>query len=255
MLFDTHSHIYSEEFNGEVDDVVNRAIGAGVTKILLPNIDSSTIKLMLDLADRYPSTCYPMLGLHPTSVKDDYLEELELMEYWLGKRTFYGIGEIGIDLYWDSTFIEQQIVAFRKQLNFAKELKLPVSIHMRDSYNEVIEQVKKEYTPDLKGVFHCFSGNIDQAKEVVDLGFKIGVGGTVTFKNSGVDRVIAQLQPEDILLETDSPYLAPVPFRGKRNESAHLLLIANKVAELLVLPVARIAEITTKTASELFKIS
>jgi len=254
MLFDTHSHIYSEEFKGEIDDVIKRSVDAGVCKIVLPNIDSSSIKPMFDLVDLYPTICFPMMGLHPTSVKEDFKEELELVEYWLGKRKFCGIGEIGIDLYWDSTFLNEQEFVFAQQLRWAKQLNLPVSIHMRDSYTAVIEIVKKEYSPQLKGVFHCFSGNADQAREVVEMGFKIGVGGTVTFKNSGVDKVVAQLQPEDLLLETDSPYLAPAPLRGKRNESANVELILKKVSEIFGLPEDRIAKITSKSASELFQI-
>lgn len=255
MLIDTHSHIYSEEFNGEIDDVVKRCIESGVEKILLPNIDSSSIKLMLDLSDKFPAVCFPMMGIHPTSVKEDFNEELEVVEYWLKKRKFYAIGEIGIDLYWDSTFIEEQQYVFRKQLQYAKQLGLPVSIHMRDSFNLVMENLKKEYVSGMKGVFHCFSGNIDQAKEVLSMGFKIGVGGTVTFKNSGVDKIIAQLQPDDILLETDSPYLAPVPMRGKRNESSYLPMILNKVAELFEIEGSRLAEVTSKNAKELFQIN
>jgi TatD DNase family protein len=254
MLTDTHSHIYSEEFNGEIDEVMKRALLQGVEKILLPNIDSSTIKMMLDLADKYIGICYPMIGIHPTSVKEDIEEELEVVEFWLSKRIFYGIGEIGIDLYWDKTFREEQEYAFRRQLKLAQNLDLPVSIHLRDSFEVVLENVKKEYFPGMKGVFHCFSGNAKQAKEVIELGFKIGIGGTVTFKKSGVDMMLANLKPEDIVLETDSPYLAPVPLRGKRNESGNLIIIAKKVSEIFNLPETEIARITSYTASELFKI-
>lgn len=254
MLTDTHSHIYSEEFNGEIDEVLKRALGHGVEKILLPNIDSSSIKTMLDLADKYPGICFPMIGIHPTSVKEDFEEELEVVEFWLSKRTFYGIGEIGVDLYWDKTYREEQEHVFRRQLKLAQKFDLPVSIHLRDSFDVVLENVKKEYFSGMKGVFHCFSGNAKQAKEVIELGFKIGVGGTVTFKNSGVDKMLANLKPEDIVLETDSPYLAPVPLRGKRNESGHLIYVAKKVSEIFNLPEEEIARITSTTASELFGI-
>ncbi|HNW50822.1 MAG TPA: TatD family hydrolase [Prolixibacteraceae bacterium] len=254
MLTDTHSHIYSEEYNGEIDEVVKRAVESGVEKIVLPNIDSSSIKKMLDLSDKYPDVCFPLIGIHPTSVKEDFEEELEVVEFWLNKRPFYGIGEIGIDLYWDKTFREEQEYVFKRQLKLAEKHHLPVSIHLRESYDVVLENVKAVYYSGMSGVFHCFSGTYEQAREVIDLGFKIGVGGTVTFKNSGVDMVLKKLRPEDIILETDSPYLAPVPFRGKRNESANLVFVAKKVAEIFNLSEEEIASITSKNAAELFRI-
>jgi len=254
MLVDTHSHIYSEEYNGEIDEVIKRAVESGVEKILLPNIDSSTIKRMLDVTNQYQNICYPMIGIHPTSVKDDFEEELEMVEYWLKRRKFYGIGEIGIDLYWDNTYREEQEYVFKRQLFHANELGLPVSIHTRDSFEVAFELIKQGGYKNLKGVFHCFSGNVDQAKEVINSGFKIGVGGVVTFKNSGVDSMLSALTPEDIVLETDSPYLAPMPFRGKRNESSNLILILKKVAGIYDIPEQQLAEITTKTATELFKL-
>jgi TatD DNase family protein len=254
MLTDTHSHIYSEEYNGEIDEVINRAFKQGVEKMLLPNIESSSIKMMLDLADKYPGICFPMIGIHPTSVKEDFEEELEVVEFWLSKRTFFGIGEIGIDLYWDKTYRDEQEYVFCKQLKLAQKFDLPVSIHLRESYEVVLENVKKEYFDGIRGVFHCFSGTAKQAKEVIEMGFKIGIGGTVTFKNSGVDKMLAKLRPEDIVLETDSPYLAPVPLRGKRNESANLIYVAKKVAEIFDLSEEEIARITSRTASKLFGI-
>jgi TatD DNase family protein len=252
MLVDTHSHIYSEEFRGETDEVVKRAFENGVEKILLPNIDSSSIKMMIDLVDQYPSICFPMMGIHPTSVKEDFEQELEVFEFWLSKRKFVGIGEIGIDLYWDKTFREEQEYVFRRQLNFAKELNLPVSIHVRDSFDLVLENIKKEYHDKMRGVFHCFSGNVEQAKEVISMGFKIGVGGTVTYKNSGVGDVISKLKPTDILLETDAPYLSPVPFRGKRNESSYIVHVLKRVAEVFSLPEDEVAQITSASAKKLF---
>lgn len=253
MLIDTHSHIYSEEYNGETAEVIKRADDNGVNKIFLPNIDSSSIKMMLDLADRYPERCFPMIGLHPTSVKEDYREELELVEYWLKKRKFYGIGEIGIDLYWEDTFRKEQEYVFLKQLAYALAYDLPVSIHTRDSFELAIDCIEKANKGGrLRGVFHCFTGDVDQAKKAIALGLKIGVGGIVTFKNAGIDQVIAQLSPNDLLLETDAPYLAPVPFRGKRNESAHLVYVLKKVAALFDMGEDEMAKITSRNASMLF---
>ena len=254
MLIDTHSHIYSEEFIEDIDEVVSRAYDNDVRKIVMPNIDSSSVRKMLDLADQYPQICFPLMGLHPTSVGDDYKEELELVEYWLKKRKFYGIGEIGIDLYWENTFLEEQMIAFRHQVNLAKEYKLPIVIHVRESFDQVYTVLKEENNEELNGVFHSFTGTLDQAKSIFDLGFKIGVGGIVTFKNSGLDQVISQIDPKNMLLETDAPYLTPVPFRGKRNESSYLIHIARRIAELHNTSVNEIAKITTKNAINLFGI-
>jgi TatD DNase family protein len=254
MLTDTHSHIYSGEYNGEIDDVMKRALDHGVNKILLPNIDSSSIKMMLDLTDKYPGVCYPMIGIHPTSVKEDFQEELEVVEFWLSKRTFYGIGEIGIDLYWDKSFREEQEYVFCHQLKLAHKHQLPVAIHIRESFDVVMENLKKDYYPGMKGVFHCLSGTADQAKEVIEMGFKIGIGGTVTFKNSGVDKVVETIDLTDILLETDSPYLAPVPYRGKRNESANIIYIAQKVAQIKGVSEEEVARVTSESAASLFAI-
>ena len=254
MLVDTHSHIYSEEFNDDIDQVITRAYDCDVRKIILPNIDSSSIKKMLDLADQYPQICYPLMGLHPTSVGEDYQEELELVEYWLKKRKFYGIGEIGIDLYWERTFIDQQIQAFRHQLQLAKKYQLPVVLHVRESFDEVFEVVKDENTPELTGVFHSFTGSVEQAEKIIDLGFKIGIGGIVTFKNSGLDEVVRQIHPRHLILETDSPYLTPVPFRGKRNESSYLIHIARRIAGIHDLSVNEVARITSINAVNLFGI-
>ncbi|MCW0482486.1 TatD family hydrolase [Gaoshiqia sediminis] len=254
MLIDTHSHIYSEEFTEDLDEVVQRAFENGVRKILLPNIDSSSVKKMLDLTDQYPQICYPLMGLHPTSVTEDYEEELELIEFWLKKRKFYGIGEIGIDLYWDKTFIHEQTEAFRKQLQLAKKYRLPVVVHVRDSFQEVFEVLESEAGEGLSGVFHSFTGTAEQARQVVGLGFKLGINGIVTFKNSGLDQVVANVDPSHILLETDAPYLTPVPFRGKRNESSYLIYVARKIAEIHQLPVAELARITTENAEKLFGI-
>ncbi len=252
-MIDTHSHIYSEDYRGEIDEVIIRAKKAGVSKIITPNIDSSSIKPMLDIADSYSDFCFPLIGIHPTSVKEDFEQELEVFNYWLNKREFFGIGEIGIDLYWDKTFVEEQEFVFRQQLKKAAELKMPVVIHVRDSFDVVMKNLKLEYVPGMKGIFHCFSGNYEQAKEVLEMGFKIGVGGTVTFKNSGVDALIADLKPEDLVLETDSPYLAPVPYRGKRNESCYIPLILQKISEVYSMPAKEIELITDYSAIQIFE--
>jgi len=252
MFVDTHSHIYSEEFSSDRDEVIARAIKAGINKIILPNIDSSTIKPMLDLANSGPDLFIPLIGLHPTSVKEDFRKELQIMEYWFSKRVFSGIGEIGIDLYWDKTFINEQIEAFTIQISWAKKAGIPIVIHVRDSFPEVIAVLEQEKNESLTGVFHSFTGNIEQAAQVVDLGFKIGIGGIVTFKNSGMDTVVQQIDLKHILLETDSPWLAPVPHRGRRNESAYMTAVAAKIASLHATSIEDVARITTQNAQQLF---
>lgn len=254
MLIDTHSHIYSEEFLIDRDEALQRAYDSGVKKIILPNIDSGSIKHMIDLTDAYPHLCYPLMGLHPTSVDEDYKEEMQAIEYWLEKRKFYGIGEIGIDLYWDQKFEEEQKDAFRRQIVLAKEYELPIVIHVRNSFEETYEIVKEEQDGSLKGIFHCFTGDEQEAQKIIDLGFLLGIGGVLTFKNSSLDAVVQKISITDLVLETDSPYLSPVPKRGKRNESAYLMYIAQKVAEIYDIPVERVAEITTSNARNLFGI-
>jgi TatD DNase family protein len=254
MLIDTHSHIYSTEFMHDIDEVIQRAYSNDVRKIILPNIDSSSVKNLLDLADTYPHICMPLMGLHPTSVNHDYQEELQVVEYWLRKRKFFGIGEIGIDLYWDASFLQEQIHAFRFQLELAKQYQLPVVIHVRDSFDEVYQVLSEVNDHKLSGVFHSFTGSVEQAKKIIDLGFKIGIGGIVTFKNSGLDEVVQQIDPTNLIIETDSPYLTPAPFRGKRNESSNLVYIAQKIADLHQLTVGEIAKITTENARKLFGI-
>jgi TatD DNase family protein len=254
MLIDTHSHIYSTDFINDLDEVIQRAYSNDVRKIILPNIDSSSVKNLLDLVDTYPHICFPLMGLHPTSVNHDYQEELQVVEYWLKKRKFFGIGEIGIDLYWDKSFLEEQTHAFRFQLDLAKQYKLPVVIHVRDSFDEVYEVLHDMKDENLSGVFHSFTGTLEQAGMIIDLGFKIGVGGIVTFKKSGLDQIIKQIDPSNLIIETDSPYLTPVPFRGKRNESSYLVYIAQKIADLHNVTVGEIAKITTENARNLFMI-
>jgi TatD DNase family protein len=254
MLIDTHSHIYSTDFIHDRDEIIQRAYSNDVRKIILPNIDSSSVKNLLDMVDSYPHICFPLMGLHPTSVNHDYQEELQVVEYWLKKRKFYGIGEIGIDLYWETSFLEEQTHAFRFQLKLAREYQLPVVIHVRDSFEQVYNVLLEEKDKNLTGVFHSFSGTLEQAQLVIDLGFKIGVNGIITFKKSGMDEVISKIDPSHLLLETDSPYLTPVPFRGKRNESSYLVHIAQKIADLHQMTVGEIAKITTENARKLFGI-
>ena len=254
MLIDTHSHIYSEEFNSDIDEIVQNAYNNGVKKIILPNIDSGSIKRLVDLSNSYPHICYPLMGLHPTSVDADYKEELTAIEYWLNKQKFHGIGEIGIDLYWDRTFINEQKDAFRHQIKLAKSKKLPIVIHLRNSFDEVFEIVNEEQDGSLKGIFHCFTGDEDEAQKIIDLGFLLGIGGVLTFKNSNLSEVIEKIDLKHLVLETDSPYLAPVPKRGRRNESSYLVYVAQKLAEVYQIPVEEVAEITTSNARNIFGI-
>lgn len=254
MLIDTHSHIYTEDFFDDIDEVLQNAYNNDVKKIILPNIDSGSIKRLVDLSNAYPHVCYPLIGLHPTSVGIDFREELSVVEYWLEKQKFYGIGEIGIDLYWDRTFFEQQKEAFIFQLKLAKQYKLPVVIHVRESFNEVYEIVKAEQDGALKGIFHCFSGSISEAIKITDLGFLLGIGGVVTYKNSSLIKVLENTDIRNLVLETDSPYLSPEPRRGKRNESANLVFVAKKVSEIYQITVKEVTELTTANARTLFGI-
>jgi len=254
MLIDTHAHIYSDEFADDIDEVMQHAYTNDIKKIVLPNIDSASIKRVNDLTDAYPHLVYPLMGLHPTSVSADYKEELQAIEYWLEKRKFYGIGEIGIDLYWDKTYIREQEDAFRFQIKLARSKKLPVVIHTRESFNEVYSILASEQDGDLRGIFHCFSGNEVEAKKAIDIGFLLGIGGIITFKNNKVAADMSNISIENLVLETDSPYLAPEPKRGRRNESAYLVYIAQKVAEIYNISVEEVAEITTHNARNLFGI-
>jgi len=253
-LTDTHSHIYLSEFDNDRDQVIQNAFNAGVARIFLPNVDQSTTASMLKLADQYPDHCFPMMGLHPTSVDSEFEQELEQALRMLDKHTFYGIGEVGIDLYWDKTFRDQQEKAFRIQLRWASERNLPVIIHLRNSHEETVKVIKDSGLTNLKGIFHCFSGNLDQAQEIIGLGFHLGIGGVSTFKNSGLDQVLPQIDPKWIVLETDAPYLAPVPFRGKRNEPAYLVHTAARVAGFYGMNAEELAQLTTNNSKNLFGI-
>ena len=252
MFVDSHSHIYSADFSLDRDEVITRALEAGVERIVLPNIDSSSIKPLMDLTDTIPGLFFPLVGLHPTSVKEDFRKELQILEYWLGKRKFYGIGEIGIDLFWDKSFLEEQIEAFTTQISWAKNRNLPIVIHVRESFEEVMEQLRKVYAPGLSGVFHSFTGNFEQAEQIIELGFKIGINGIITFKNSDLGETIQKIDPRHLLIETDSPWLAPVPHRGKRNECSYVVTVAEKIAQLHDTSIENIAAITSKNAKELF---
>ncbi len=254
MFIDSHSHIYSSDFVDDLQEVIKRAEKAGVKKIILPNIDSGSIQDMLKVSSKFSGVCFPLIGLHPTSVNGSYKNELELVEEWLGKEKFYGVGEIGIDLYWDKTYLKEQELALTWQIKLAKEASLPIVIHVRDSFNEVFNIVEEEQDGNLKGIFHCFAGSIEEAWKIIGLGFKLGIGGVVTFKNSNLKEVLKEIDINHLVLETDSPYLAPVPFRGKRNESAYIQYIAKQVAGIYQLPIDKVAEITSKNVEKLFNI-
>jgi TatD DNase family protein len=252
MLIDTHAHIYLEDFSNDIDNIIQNAYNNNIKKIILPNIDSISVKHLCDLSDAYPHLCFPLMGLHPTSVSENYKKELEIVEYWFDKRKFYGVGEIGIDLYWDRTFYKQQQDTFRIQLKIAKSKNIPVVIHTRNAFDIVYNIVKEEQDGSLNGIFHCFSGNLEEAKKITDLGFLIGIGGVITFKRNNLVNVIEKIDLKNLVLETDAPYLTPVPKRGKRNESSYLIYVAQKVAEIYKIPVDKVAEITTANACNLF---
>lgn len=253
LFIDTHTHLYSEKFEEDRFEMIERAIDAGVHKMLLPNIDVASIAGMLDLETRYPDNCFPMMGLHPTSVGADWEEQLSLIEKHLFARKFIAVGEIGIDLYWEQTFKEQQVQAFIKQIEWAKELQIPIVIHARDSFPEIFEVLDQYNDERLKGVFHCFTGTLEDARKVQSYGgFMFGIGGVLTFKKSGLDAVVRELSLDELILETDSPYLAPSPNRGKRNESSYVPFIADKLSDVFEVSVEKIAETTSRNAEKLF---
>ena len=253
-MIDTHSHLYDEQFESDRDAVITRATGCGVARMLLPNIDVQTVEPMLEVCRQFPGRCFPMLGLHPTSVNDSFEHQLEIIESYLGHTEIVAIGETGIDLYWDKQYAGQQIEAFHIQIGWARKYGLPLSIHCRKSYNEIISVLKKEQDGSLTGVFHCFPGNVRQAEEVTALGFMLGIGGVVTYKNAEMANVVQHTGIKHILTETDAPYLSPVPFRGKRNESAYIYNIVQKIAELKSMSVSEVAEVTNANAERVFPI-
>ena len=252
MLIDTHTHLYAEEFNLDRKSLIDKAISNGIKEFYLPNIDSTSIDSMLDLEQQMPENCFAMMGLHPCSVNARYKTELALVKEWLDKRKFVAVGEIGIDLYWDKTFFEEQKTAFKQQINWALEYNYPISIHCREAFDPIYEILKScKRLP--KAIFHCFSGNLEQANQIIALGgFKLGIGGVITFKNAGLDKVVEQIPLEHLVLETDAPYLAPVPFRGKRNEPAYIMEVAKKIAALKDVSMDEIAKITSENAKYIF---
>ncbi len=252
---DTHCHLYLPEFDNDRQAAIQKAVDAGVTRILLPNIDSTSWQSMQELSENNPGICFPMAGLHPTSVLPESIaDEMNEVKRHLETGKYFAVGEIGIDLYWDKTHQGLQEEIFREQIRLAKKYNLPVAIHIRKSFDELWQILKPETGPGLKGVFHCFPGDEMQARRVIDAGFMLGIGGVVTFKNSGLQKVVAAVGPEHIILETDAPFLAPAPFRGKRNEPSYIPIIAKKVAELCGLTVEDVAEITSRNAQNLFNL-
>jgi len=253
MLTDTHAHLYAKQFDNDREEMLQHANKQGITRFYLPNIDRASIDGMLQLEAAHPDQCFAMMGIHPCSIKADYKDELAVAEDWLGKRSFCAVGEIGIDLYWDKTFLEEQKKAFIVQLNWAKELRVPIVIHARDSLDMLIDLVKQEKDEHLQGIFHCFGGTLKQAQAIMDLEFYMGLGGVLTFKKANLGAVIKDVPMNYLVLETDAPYLAPVPHRGKRNESAYIRIVAEKLAEVKDISLEEVAEITTKNALKIFE--
>jgi TatD DNase family protein len=253
QLVDSHAHIFLKEFKDDLNQIVDRAKECGVEAIFMPNIDHTTIDDMLNVADKYPGYCFPMMGLHPCSVNKTFQKELYKVEEWLSKGGFVAVGEIGTDLYWDKTYWPEQQEALKIQLELAKKFELPFVIHCRDSIDETIELIEPLAGPKLRGVFHCFTGSVSQAQEIIDLNFKIGIGGVATFKNGGLGEVLKSIPLSEMLLETDSPYLAPVPYRGKRNEPSYIIEVCKKIAEAKEADVALVASETSINSLSLFK--
>ncbi|MGL2992697.1 TatD family hydrolase [Flavobacterium sp. TSSA_36] len=254
ILTDTHTHLYSEEFDQDRGEMIQRAINAGVSRFFIPAIDSTCTQAMYDLEQDFPENVFLMMGLHPTYVKDNYEAELAHVASELTKRKFYAIGEIGIDLYWDKTHLKEQQLAFRQQIQWAKKYKLPIVIHCREAFDEIFEILEEEKSPELFGIFHCFSGTYEQALLAISYNMLLGIGGVVTFKNGKIDQFLDRIDLQHLVLETDSPYLAPIPFRGKRNESGYVLNIAAKLAEIYGKSIAEIAAITTENSKRVFGI-
>jgi len=252
ILTDTHSHLYDNKFTEDQKEVIERAFEEDVQRIFLPNVDQHTVKCMMDIVKQYPDKCFAMMGLHPCHVKADYKEELAVLKAHLDTDKFCAVGEIGMDLYWDKTFLEEQKDAFRTQIHWAKEKGLAIAIHCRDAFDEIFEILESERDEKLRGIFHCFTGSLEQAHQAINLNFYLGVGGVVTFKKAGLDKVIEQIDLKHLVIETDSPYLAPSPNRGKRNESSYLVHIAQKIADLHQVSIHAVAEITTENSKKIF---
>lgn len=255
MFIDTHTHLFVDAFDKDRKEVVQKSIDAGVERMLLPNIDIDTIDAMNQMAKEFPEHCFPMMGLHPGSVKEDWEERLEIIRKHLFEGRYIAVGEIGMDLYWDKTFVNEQREAFRRQVEWAKELQLPIVIHAREAFDEIFEVVDELNDERLTGVFHCFTGTVEQANRVIGYGgFKLGIGGVLTYKKAALDQVLANVDLNHLILETDSPYLPPVPYRGKRNESSYILHIAEKLTDVYGVSLKEIEEKTTRSARELFKL-
>ena len=254
ILTDTHTHLYSEEFEQDRGEMIQRAINAGVSRFFIPAIDSTCTQAMYDLEQDFPENVFLMMGLHPTYVKDNFEAELAHVASELAKRKFYAIGEIGIDLYWDKTHLKEQQIAFRQQIQWAKQYKLPIVIHCREAFDEIFGILEEEKSPELFGIFHCFSGTYEQALQAISYNMLLGIGGVVTFKNGKIDQFLDRIDLQHIVLETDSPYLAPIPFRGKRNESSYVVNVAAKLAAIYNLSVSEIAQITTENSKRVFGI-
>jgi len=254
MITDTHTHLYSAQFDEDRAMMMQRALDAGISRFFIPAIDSSYSERMFDLEKTYPKNIFLMMGLHPTSVKENYKEELAHVKEWINKRRFYAIGEIGIDLYWDKTFLKQQQEVFRAQIRWAKEKQLPIVIHCRDAFDEIFEVLESEKGEDLFGIFHCFTGTLEQAKKAISYNMKLGIGGVATFKNGKIDQFLNQIDINHIVLETDAPYLAPTPYRGKRNESSYITQVIEKLVTIYGFTFQEIAEITTQNSKTVFGI-
>lgn len=255
FFIDTHAHLYASEFDEDRSEMIERAISLGVEQFLLPNIDENSIAGMHQLAKDYPNRCFAMMGVHPSSVEADWQEQLKRIQSFFDPSIHIAIGEIGIDLYWDKSLQKEQTLAFEQQISWAKNVGLPIVIHARDSFNEIFEVVDHYNDEQLTGVFHCFTGDLTQAQKIIDYGgFKLGIGGVASFKNGGLDKVLPHIDLKHLILETDSPYLAPVPYRGKRNESSYIPLIAERLSEFYDVPLYTIANVTTASAQELFKL-
>lgn len=253
MFIDTHTHLYSEEFNPDRTHIINEAINLGISKFYLPNVDSESIEGMLKLETEFPNHCFAMMGLHPCSVKENYKQEMDIVKKWLDTRRFLAIGEIGMDLYWDKTFVKEQELVFKQQIEWALEYNYSIVIHCRNAFDEIYA-ILKSYTKLPKGIFHCFSGDVEQAQKIINLSnFKLGIGGVVTFKNSGLDKVVEHIDLEYLVLETDAPYLAPMPYRGKRNDSTYMPLIAQKIADIKNISLQEVANQTTLNANFIFE--
>ena len=252
MITDTHTHLYSEQFDEDRKMMIQRAKDAGVSRFFIPAIDSSYTDKMFALEKENPNDVFLMMGLHPTSVKQNYKEELVHVKQWIDKRNFFAIGEIGIDLYWDKSFLKQQQEAFRTQIKWAKEKKLPIVIHCREAFDEIFEVLESEKDDNLRGIFHCFTGNLEQAQKAISYNMKLGIGGVVTFKNGKIDQFLNEIDLKHIVLETDAPYLAPKPFRGKRNESAYITNVVDKLVDIYKLSFDEIAKITTDNSKVVF---